>query len=110
MPITVQLLLLRDLLLLIQNVVNMLKTLSYVCDCAYSTGSMYGYYDSGVILDRVSFHGRFVHFHLPSFLPSYGYYQAKTLLTQPSPRHIRRLPLRRSSPIAQSPGYCGPKV
>ena len=25
--------------------------------------------DSGVILDRVSFHGRFVHFHLPSFLP-----------------------------------------
>ena len=24
---------------------------------------------SGVILDRVSFHGRFVHFHLPSFLP-----------------------------------------
>ena len=26
---------------------------------------------SGVILDRVSFHGRFVHFHLPSFL--YGH-------------------------------------
>ena len=26
---------------------------------------------SGVILDRVSFHGRFVHFHLPSFLPSF---------------------------------------
>ena len=25
---------------------------------------------SGVILDRVSFHGRFVHFHLPSFLPA----------------------------------------
>ena len=28
--------------------------------------------NSGVILDRVSFHGRFVHFHLPSFLfPSF---------------------------------------
>ena len=26
---------------------------------------------SGVILDRVSFHGRFVHFHLPSFLSNY---------------------------------------
>ena len=26
---------------------------------------------SGVILDRVSFHGRFVHLHLPSFLPSF---------------------------------------
>ena len=37
--------------------------------------SQYNYYwspdqYSGVILDRVSFHGRFVHFHLPSFLPS----------------------------------------
>ena len=26
---------------------------------------------SGVILDRVSFHGRFVHLQLPSFLPQY---------------------------------------
>ena len=26
---------------------------------------------SGVILDRVSFHGRFIYFHLPSFLPSF---------------------------------------
>ena len=26
--------------------------------------------NSGVILDRVSFHGRFVHIHLPSFLPN----------------------------------------
>ena len=27
-----------------------------------------GYNRRGVILDRVSFHGHFVHFHLPSFL------------------------------------------
>ena len=50
-------------------------TLSPFCTCniispLLLTTPLLSFADSGVILDRVSFHGRFVHFHLPSFLPS----------------------------------------
>ena len=38
-------------------------------------------FDSGVILDRVSFHGRFVHFHLPPFLPSFLYLFESSIAT-----------------------------